>query len=78
MDHSLLVPLTEAAQVDPGRDQRRGFRPRELARQLGVAPNVIYAAIYSGDLPVWRLGKTGKAIVIPAAAIETWLASRTG
>ncbi|MEA2511082.1 MAG: hypothetical protein QOJ59_569 [Thermomicrobiales bacterium] len=54
--------------------ERRGVRPRDLARQLGVAPNVIYTAINTGDLaPIWRLGKTGKAVVIPCEAVDRWL-----
>lgn len=52
---------------------RRGVRPRELAKSLGVAPNVVYAAIGSGELKVWRFGR---AIVVQADAVEAWLAAK--
>lgn len=56
---------------------REGRRPRDLARQLGVAPTLIYAAINEGEFgPVWRFGRTGRAIVIPEAAVQRWLASK--
>ena len=54
--------------------ERRGVRPRELARQLGVAPNVVYSAVYAGEFgSVWRFGR---AIVIPADEVDRWLASK--
>ena len=56
---------------------RIGWRPRDLARALDVTPHVIYAAIAAGEFgTVWRLGRSGKAIVIPADAVERWLASK--
>ncbi len=57
--------------------RREGRRPRALAKQLGVAPNVIYEAVAKGEFgPVWRFGETGRAIVIPEAAVQAWLASK--
>ncbi len=56
------------------REERRGLRPRELARSLGVAPNVIYSAIGSGELRVWRFGR---AIVVQADAVDRWLAEKS-
>ncbi len=56
---------------------REGRRPRELARQLNITPSLIYDAIACGEFgPVWRFGKSGKAIVIPEAAVQAWLASK--
>ncbi len=51
---------------------RLGFRPREVARQLGVTPNVVYQAIYAGELDVWRFGR---AMAIPSQSLDAWLAS---
>jgi hypothetical protein len=70
-----METLSTAATATPRSNQSRlGVRPRDLARQLGVAPNVIYTAINTGDLaPIWRLGKTGKAVVIPCDAVDRWL-----
>lgn len=56
-----------------------GRRPRVLAKQLDVAPRVIYEAVAKGEFgPVWRLGESGKSIVIPEAAVQAWLASKAG
>jgi hypothetical protein len=52
-----------------------GIRPNQLAKQLGCAPGVITAAVASGELKAWRLGKTGRAIVILLDAAEAWLES---
>lgn len=53
---------------------REGRRPRDLARQLGVAPTLIYSAVNEGEFgPVWRFGR---AIVIPEAAVQRWLSSK--
>ena len=57
---------------------RRGVRPRQLARQLGVAPGVIYRAISDAELPAWHLGQTGRTLVIPAEAVDEWLATKGG
>jgi hypothetical protein len=58
-------------------EKREGRRPRDLARQLGLHPSVIYEAIAAGELgPVWRFGKEGRAIVIPEKSIRTWLRSK--
>jgi excisionase family DNA binding protein len=65
---------TDAA--PPASGESRGVRPRTLARQLGVAPGVIYRAIADSDLPAWRLGTSGRVLVIPADAIGAWLASK--
>ena len=73
--HKTAAPPDHLA-IAPAPDEptdRRGVRPRELARQLGVAPNVVYTAIYTGELDVWRFGR---AMVIPVAAVESWLASK--
>ncbi|MGI8477526.1 MAG: helix-turn-helix domain-containing protein [Thermomicrobiales bacterium] len=67
-------PIARLASVDvPSVIDRRGIRPREIARTLGVAPNVVYAAIYSGELKSWRFGR---AIVVPTDALEDWLRSK--
>ncbi len=56
---------------------REGRRPRDLARQLGIAPAIVYNAINAGEFgPVWRFGRTGRAIVIPEPAVQRWLASK--
>ncbi len=61
--------------VDPMK--REGRRPRDLARQLGIAPQIIYDAIACGEFGrVWRLGKSGKAIVIPEEAVQRWLSTK--
>lgn len=53
----------------------RGWKARPLARAIHVAPQVVYAAISSGELsPVWRFGR---AIVIPQASVDSWLASKS-
>jgi hypothetical protein len=53
-----------------------GIRPNQLAKQLGCAPGVVHATVASGELTVWRLGKTGREIVVPLDAAEAWLKSR--
>lgn len=56
---------------------REGRRPRELARSLNIAPAIVYQAVACGEFgPVWRFGKSGKAIVIPESAVQAWLASK--
>lgn len=56
---------------------KMGWRPRDLAKALNVAPHIIYQAISAGEFgTVWRLGQSGKAIVIPAGAVERWLESK--
>jgi excisionase family DNA binding protein len=60
--------------VEHGHD-RRGLRPREIARQLGVTPSVVYEAFYRGEFKrVWRFGR---AIVIPAEEVDRWLATKS-
>lgn len=57
--------------------RREGRRPRDLARQLQITPQIVYDAISSGEFgTVWRFGKTGEAIVIPEDAVQKWLASK--
>jgi predicted DNA-binding transcriptional regulator AlpA len=64
-----------AAEVQEAK--RVGRRPRDLARQLDLHPSVIYEAIAAGEFgPVWRFGKSSRAIVIPEAAVQAWLASK--
>jgi hypothetical protein len=54
-----------------------GWRPRDLARSLDVAPHIIYEAIAAGEFGVvWRLGRSGKAIVIPEESVQRWLQSK--
>ncbi len=73
--HQVETNLALSAEPVPvqGTPDRRGFRPREVARQLGVAPNVVYQAIYAGELEVWRFGR---AMVIPSHSLNAWLASK--
>ena len=49
---------------------RRGYRPREIARMFGLAPATVYAHCSEGRLKFHRVGR---AIVIPASAVEEWL-----
>jgi excisionase family DNA binding protein len=67
---TLLKPVGELARLAT-------IRPNQLAKRLGVAPGVVYAAVNSGKLKAWRLGSSGKAIVIPLDAAEAWLESQS-
>jgi predicted DNA-binding transcriptional regulator AlpA len=62
----------------PVKDERRlGWRPRPLARSIGVHPSVIYDAIAAREFgTVWRFGPSGRAIVIPEEAVQQWLESK--
>lgn len=60
--------------VERGAPARIGWRPRPLAKALGVSPHIVYAAIAAGEFgDVWRFGESGKAIVIPDKAVQEWL-----
>ncbi len=53
---------------------RIGWRPRSLAKALGVSPHIVYSAVAAGEFgEVWRLGPSSKAIVIPDKAVQEWL-----
>lgn len=53
----------------------KGWRPRPLAKSLGLAKATIYNAVASGELaPVWRFGKS---IVIPQESVDRWLDSKS-
>lgn len=50
------------------------MRPGELAAELGLSRERVYALIRSGELPATRVGG---ALRIPRAAWEAWLESRS-
>ena len=50
---------------------REMLRPRDVAPRLGVSPRRVYQLVREGGLPAIR---QGRAIRIPRAAFEQWLA----
>ncbi len=53
----------------------KGWRPRALARAIGVSHGTVYEAIASGELrPVWRFGRS---IIVPQASVDRWLESKS-
>lgn len=55
--------------------ERKGWRPRQLAKAMGLAPATLYNEIAIGNLgPVWRFGKS---IVVPQASVDRWLESKS-
>ncbi len=55
--------------------ERKGWRPRQLAKAMGLAPATVYNEIASGSLgPVWKFGKS---IVIPQSSVDAWLAGKS-
>lgn len=56
--------------------ERRAFRPREIARSLGMSPTAIYTEIYSGRLPARRVGKNEKALIVRSEDLDAWLSER--
>ena len=54
---------------DSARAERRAYRPRELARMYSVAPQTVYAWIYSGKLKANRIGRV---LLVPAEEVERW------
>jgi len=66
---------TTARNRDIAEAERKGWRPRQLAKAMGLAPATVYNEIASGSLgPVWRFGKS---IVVPQASVDRWLASKS-
>ena len=55
--------------------QRLAYSPLECAALIGVSKNLIYAMIDSGQIKSIRAGDARKRIIIPAAAIQEFLAS---
>ncbi len=53
----------------------KGWRPRALAKELGLANATVYNAVAAGELaPVWKFGKS---IVIPQSSVDAWLESKS-
>ena len=51
------------------------LRADEVAEALSLGRSKIYEMMANGELPVIRLGR---AVRVPAAALENWLAKRMG
>jgi excisionase family DNA binding protein len=62
------VPMTDNT-------QRLAYSPLECASLIGVSKNLIYAMIDSGQIKSIRAGDARKRIIIPAAAIQEFLAT---
>jgi excisionase family DNA binding protein len=61
--------------ADPVALERKAYRPPEVARATGLSRAFIYQLITEGKLRSIRLGR---AIVIPAAAVDALLAGEAG
>lgn len=55
------------------RARRMAYRPAELAELTGLTPAHIRLLVRQGVIPA--LPNCGHAVVIPAAAVESWLAT---
>jgi excisionase family DNA binding protein len=55
--------------------QRLAYSPLECAALIGVSKNLIYAMIESGQIKSIRAGDAKKRIIIPATAIQEFLAT---
>ena len=55
--------------------QRLAYSPLECAALIGVSKNLIYSMLESGQIKSIRAGDARKRIIIPAAAIQEFLAS---
>jgi excisionase family DNA binding protein len=55
--------------------QRLAFSPLECAALIGVSKNLVYAMIESGQIKSIRAGDAKKRIIIPATAIQEFLAT---
>lgn len=67
--------MATTGQNETGTEERKGWRPRQLAKAMGLANATIYNAIASGELaPVWRFGKS---IVVPQSSVDDWLESKS-
>ena len=53
-----------------GGDDRRYLRPRDVQRITGLAKSTVMAALWSGQLRGYRMGK---AWLIPVEAIDEWI-----
>lgn len=63
---------TPIAKPAPGSIQF--VRAKQVAERLGLSPKEVYRLVHDGHLPhVWA-GRSGAALLIPADAVETYLA----
>ncbi len=62
----------------PLTDQQPLLRAREVAQVLGVSPRVIYSWVATKVIPPEAVVRVGRAVYIKRAALESWLAGRTG
>lgn len=67
---SEMPTAVEARPASPEDLERRYFRPREVAELTGLAISTIFAALYSGDLEGYRLGR---AWLVPVGAVDRWI-----
>lgn len=64
------APLSKPA---PGSIQF--VRAKQVAERLGLSPKEVYRLVHDGHLPhVWA-GRSGAALLIPADAVDTYLAN---
>jgi excisionase family DNA binding protein len=56
-------------------NQRLAYSPLECAALIGVSKNLIYSMLESGQIKSIRAGDAKKRIIIPAAAIQEFLAT---
>ncbi len=54
---------------------RKAYRPLEFAELCGISKNLAYQIINSGQIKSIRAGSARKSILIPASAIEEFLAT---
>lgn len=51
-------------------DDRRYIRPMDVVRQTGLSKSAVMAALWSGDLEAYRMGR---AWLIPVEAVDRWV-----
>jgi excisionase family DNA binding protein len=49
---------------------RRYLRPVDVVRQTGLSKSAVMAALWTGDLKAYRMGR---AWLIPVEAVDAWI-----
>lgn len=57
--------------AEPEADLRRYIRPKGITRMYGISASVVYAAIYSGELPAIKF--RGSVWLIKPEDADAWI-----
>jgi excisionase family DNA binding protein len=74
--HTYGANVIEARMLLPV--ERKYLRPSDVIAMTGLATGTVYEALARGDLKSFRVGKEGRALLIPVEEVDRWIRKEEG